>query len=98
MSIGLQSRAEAVKGGKLTDNVLRGTWSLMCNEVGDPVVSTRVDTLPFPQARATERISLEFTASADADTTWIGIEKLGGGRQANLTIDDLRLEDLGTAG
>src|SRR5699024_11970573 len=66
--------------------------------VGGPGVSTRVDTLPFPQARATERISLEFTASADADTTWIGIEKLGGGRQANLTIDDLRLEDLGTAG
>ena len=142
MSIGLQSRAEAVKGGKLTDNVLRGTWSLMCNEeknglvlsttqsslpltpghryrltldhqtafadtcqlvvgedtVGDPVVSTKVDTLPFPQARATERISLEFTASADADTTWIGVEKLVGGRQANLTIDDLRLEDLGTAG
>src|SRR5699024_7548607 len=76
------------------------TYQLVVGEdtVGDPVVSTKVDTLPFPQARATERISLEFTASADADTTWIGVEKLVGGRQANLTIDDLRLEDLGTAG
>ena len=65
--------------------------------VGDPIDSQRVDTLPLPQARETERISLEFTASETADTTWIGIEKLGGGRQANLTIDDLRLEDLGAA-
>ncbi|ATG50463.1 carbohydrate-binding protein [Brachybacterium vulturis] len=137
---GVNQEGEAVEGGKLTDNVLRGTWSLMCNEervglvlsttgsslpltpghryrltldhqtafadtyqlvvgedtVGDPVASTRVGAKPFPQARATERISLEFTASEKADTTWIGVEKLGGGRQANLTIDDLRLEDLGT--
>ncbi|HLR94928.1 MAG TPA: endo-alpha-N-acetylgalactosaminidase family protein [Jiangellaceae bacterium] len=138
---GLDEDGEVVEGGKLTDNVLRGTWSLMCNEeneglilsttqsslplvpgrryrlsfdhqtafadtyqlvvgedsVGDPIDSQRVDTLPLPQARQTERISLEFTASEEADTTWVGIEKLGGGHQANLTIDDLRLEDLGTA-
>ena len=138
---GLDEDGEVVEGGKLTDNVLRGTWSLMANEendglilsttqsslplspghryrlsfdhqtafadtyqlvvgedtVGDPIDSQRVDTLPLPQARETERISLEFTASETADTTWIGIEKLGGGRQANLTIDDLRLEDLGAA-
>lgn len=138
---GLDADGAVVKGGKLTDNVLRGTWSLMANEendglilsttqaslpltpghryrlsfdhqtafadtyqlvvgedtAGDPIASRRVDTLPLPQARATERITLEFTASQEADTTWIGIEKLGGGRQANLTIDDLRLEDLGAA-
>ena len=136
---GLDQDDAAVEGGKLTDNVLRGTWSLMCNEentglilsttqaslplvpghryrlsldhqtafegtyqlvvgedaVGDPVTTTRVETLPFPQARTTQRISLEFTASTTADTTRVGIEKLGGGRQANLTLDDLRLEDLG---
>lgn len=138
---GLDQDGEAVAGGKLTDNVLRGQWSLMCNEenqglilsttqaslplvpghryrlsfdhqtafadtyqlvvgedtAGDPVSTRRVDTLALPQARQTERISLEFTASQDADTTWVGVEKLGGGRQANLTIDDLRLEDLGAA-
>ncbi|APX33150.1 hypothetical protein BH708_10990 [Brachybacterium sp. P6-10-X1] len=138
---GLDQDGHAVEGGKLTDNVLRGTWSLMANEenegliltttqsslpltpghrhrisfdhqtafadtyrivvgqdtVGDPVVSEQVDSLPLPQARHTERVSLEFTASTSADTTWIGIEKLGGGRQANLTIDDLRVEDLGRA-
>lgn len=138
---GLDREGEAVAGGKLTDNVLRGEWSLMCNEenqglilsttqaslplvpgrryrlsfdhqtafadtyqlvvgedtAGDPVSTRRVDALALPQARQTERISLEFTASEDAETTWVGIEKLGGGRQANLTIDDLRLEDLGAA-
>ncbi|MDN5687264.1 MAG: endo-alpha-N-acetylgalactosaminidase family protein [Brachybacterium sp.] len=136
---GLDQDGVAIDGGKLTDNVLRGTWSLMANEeneglilsttqaslpltaghryrvsfdhqtafadtyrivvgedtVGDPVVSEQVTRVPLPQARETERVSVEFTASEAADTTWIGIEKLGGGRQANLTIDDLRVEDLG---
>ncbi|WP_172805655.1 endo-alpha-N-acetylgalactosaminidase family protein [Brachybacterium avium] len=139
---GLNQDGDAVEGGKLTDNVLRGQWSLMANEeneglilsttqaslpltpghryrlsfdhqtafadtyqivvgedtVGDPVVSEQVERLPLPQARETERVSLEFTASENVDTTWVGIEKLGGGRQANLTIDDLRVEDLGKVG
>ncbi|GAA1485489.1 endo-alpha-N-acetylgalactosaminidase family protein [Brachybacterium fresconis] len=138
---GLDQDGDAVEGGKLTDNVLRGTWSLMANEeneglilsttqaslpltpghryrvsfdhqtafadtyrivvgedtVGDSVVSEQVTRVPLPQARETERVSVEFAASTDADTTWVGIEKLGGGRQANLTIDDLRVEDLGRA-
>jgi endo-alpha-N-acetylgalactosaminidase len=143
---GVDQNGKAVEGGKLTDNVLRGQWSLMANEenqglilrttqssmplvpghryrvtvdhqtafadtyrfvvgedtVGDgadgEVGSEIVQTQALPEARATEQAVLEFTASADADATWIGVEKLGGGRQANLTLDDLRVEDLGPAG
>src|SRR5699024_9532751 len=141
---GVDQDGKAVEGGKLTDNVLRGDWSLMANEeneglilrttqasmpftpghryrvtvdhqtafadtyrlvVGEDVVgedaadgelsSGIVQTQDLPQARSTEQAVLEFTASEDADVTWIGVEKLGGGRQANLTLDDLRVEDLG---
>ena len=141
---GVDQDGKAVEGGKLTDNVLRGDWSLMANEeneglilrttqasmpftpghryrvtvdhqtafadtyrlvVGEDVVgedaadgelsSGIVQTQDLPEARATEQAVLEFTASEDADVTWIGVEKLGGGRQANLTLDDLRVEDLG---
>lgn len=138
---GVDSSGKAVAGGKLTDNVLSGQWSLMANEenkglilqttqapmplvpghryresfdhqtafadtysvvvgtdeAGSPVTSTEAETLPLPQARETERFSHKFVASADADATWVGIRKTGGGRQANLTIDDLRLEDLDAA-
>lgn len=182
---GVDQDGRAVEGGKLTDNVLRGDWSLMANEeneglllrttqasmplvpghryrvtvdhqtafaetyrlvVGEDVVgggtagedavgdatagddavgdgtasddvagggtagegsageggaaegevsSEVVQTQALPEARSTEQAVLEFTASPDADVTWIGVEKLGGGRQANLTLDDLRVEDLG---
>lgn len=137
---GVDQSGKAVEGGKLTDNVLRGDWSLMANEenqglilrttqasmplvpghryrvtvdhqtafadtyrlvVGEDVVaggkasSEIVQTQALPEARSTEQAVLEFTASQDADITWIGVEKLGGGRQANLTLDDLRVEDLG---
>ncbi|MGP9538135.1 endo-alpha-N-acetylgalactosaminidase family protein [Brachybacterium sp. AOP43-C2-M15] len=142
---GVDQDGEAVEGGKLTDNVLRGQWSLMANEendglilrttqasmpltpghryrltvdhqtafadtyrfvIGEDVVGGAdgevtteiVDTQALPQARETEQAVLELTVSEDADVTWIGVEKLGGGRQANLTLDDLRVEDLGPVG
>lgn len=135
---GLNSSDQAVAGGKLTDNVLTGQWSLMSHEetkglilrstpsslplvpghryrlslkhqtafadtyrlvlgtdvVGSPVTSTVIDARAFPEARSTADFVYEFTADPQADTTWIGIEKLGGGRQADLIVDDLRLEDL----
>jgi endo-alpha-N-acetylgalactosaminidase len=140
---GVDQGGKAVEGGKLTDNVLRGDWSLMANEeneglilrtaqasmplvpghryrvtvdhqtafedtyrlvVGEDAADPEADggtstqivqTQDLPEARSTEQAVLEFTASEDADVTWIGVEKLGGGRQANLTLDDLRVEDLG---
>lgn len=135
---GLDASGKAVAGGKLTDNVLNGTWSLMSNEeteglilrttssslplipghryrvgfdhqtafagtysvvvgedaVGAPVSSTTLESLPLPEARETARFTHEFTAGADGGTTWLGIVKSGDGRQSNLTIDDLRVEDL----
>lgn len=138
---GVDQDSKAVEGGKLTDNVLRGDWSLMANEgnegrilrttqaslplvpghryrisvdhqtafadtyavvIGEDTVAaepkaTEVERLPLPEARETARFTHEFTASADADVTWVGIQKTGGGRQANLTLDDLRVEDLGPA-
>ncbi|MCS6711511.1 hypothetical protein JSY14_05540 [Brachybacterium sp. EF45031] len=136
---GINQSGAVVPGGKLTDNVLRGDWSLMANEennglilratsatlplqpghryrltmdhqtafadtysvvigsdtVAAPPQEQERERIPLPQARETERFTHEFVVPADGTVPWIGIVKTGGGRQANLTIDDLRVEDLG---
>lgn len=56
-----------------------------------------LERVPLPQAHTTQRIEHEFVADGCYLGSWIGIEKTGGGNQADLTIDNIRVEDLGVA-
>lgn len=130
---------KVVEGGKLNDNVLDGTWSLMMHEENGglimrtipasinfkaghkyrvsmdhqsayadkyrlvigydrlhngQIVSQNVTTQNVGEVRNTQVLAQEFVASGCGDY-WVGFEKIGGGAQADLVIDNFRVEDLG---
>lgn len=137
---GKNTAGKVVEHGKLIDNVLAGTWSLMAHEENTGLIlrSTKASmpmtpghryrvsfdnqvafantyavvhgvdratkdgqseailaSVPLPEQRQTGRFSHEFVADSCDMGSFIGITKTGGGNQADLVMDNLRLEDLG---
>lgn len=136
---GPDSTGKVVEGGKLIDNVIDGTWSLLAHEentglvlrttsasvplqeghryrvsfdyqagrdtyffvtgedqlTGDAVEEQETGRVAIPAAHETERFTHEFATAPCGAPAWFGIVKAGGGYQADLAIDGLRVEDLG---
>lgn len=139
---GLNRTTGAVEaGGKVLDNVLDGTMSLMAHEenngsilrttpasvpmkpghsykvsfdyqaaydgtysfqfgrsalTGTAAIETIVADTPIAMARNTTKYT-QTVETATCDQYWFGVTKSGTGRQADLVIDNFRVEDLGAS-